>query len=161
MFADLDPGERRTQVWSAIRVFYNSDAPTGDEAERDDESSDPIPIQQFREWLMRSEGKGIREFQRALTEHGLIASAGHNPEVIEAPFGVVEINGLLVGTAEAAAILEVERPRIGRWRKLDNGKLPPPVAQLASGPVWLRSQIEDMRASTMARKRPRATPQGE
>lgn len=34
MFADLDPGERRTQVWSAIRVFYHSDQPTGDESER-------------------------------------------------------------------------------------------------------------------------------
>jgi hypothetical protein len=34
MFEDLDPGERRTQVWSAIRVFYQSDMPTGDESER-------------------------------------------------------------------------------------------------------------------------------
>lgn len=34
MFADLEEGERRAQMWSAIRVFYRSDAPTGDESER-------------------------------------------------------------------------------------------------------------------------------
>jgi hypothetical protein len=34
MFADLDPAERRVQVWSAIRVFFFSDMPTGDESER-------------------------------------------------------------------------------------------------------------------------------
>jgi hypothetical protein len=34
MFADLDPGERRTQVWCAIRAFYHSEQPTGDESER-------------------------------------------------------------------------------------------------------------------------------
>lgn len=29
VFADLDPGQRRVQVWSATRVFYQSAAPTG------------------------------------------------------------------------------------------------------------------------------------
>jgi hypothetical protein len=33
MFADLEPGERRAQVWSAIRAFYQSDMPTSDETE--------------------------------------------------------------------------------------------------------------------------------
>lgn len=47
----------------------------------------------------------------------------------------------LVGTAEAAKILDVERPRISRWRR--RGLLPEPVAEVASGPIWLRSQIED------------------
>jgi hypothetical protein len=32
-FAGLEDGERRTQVWSATRVFYDSDWPTGDESE--------------------------------------------------------------------------------------------------------------------------------
>jgi hypothetical protein len=138
MFTDLDPSERRTQVWSAIRVFYSSDSPTGDDAESDEVWSDA-----------------------ALTEHELVAGAAANPQSFETPTGVVEVRGLLVGTAEAAAILGVERPRIGRWRALDNGKLPEPVAQLASGPVWLRSQIEALRGSTTARKRRRADPRGE
>jgi hypothetical protein len=34
MFEDLDPGERRAQVWSATRVYYQSDSPTGEESER-------------------------------------------------------------------------------------------------------------------------------
>lgn len=34
MFADLDPAQKREQVWSAIRAYYQSDAPTGDESER-------------------------------------------------------------------------------------------------------------------------------
>ncbi len=46
----------------------------------------------------------------------------------------------IVGTAEAADILDVERPRIGRWR--NQGKMPPPVAELAATPVWHRKQIE-------------------
>jgi hypothetical protein len=33
-FADLDPGQRREQVWYATRAIYNSDMPTGDESER-------------------------------------------------------------------------------------------------------------------------------
>ena len=28
LFADLDPGERREQVWSATRAIYHSDIPT-------------------------------------------------------------------------------------------------------------------------------------
>jgi hypothetical protein len=34
LFADLDEGERREQVWSATRALYQSDIPTGDESER-------------------------------------------------------------------------------------------------------------------------------
>lgn len=30
MFADLEPAQRREQAWSAARVLYNSDIPTGD-----------------------------------------------------------------------------------------------------------------------------------
>jgi hypothetical protein len=33
LFADLDPGERREQVWSATRALYHSDIATGDESE--------------------------------------------------------------------------------------------------------------------------------
>lgn len=40
----------------------------------------------------------------------------------------------VVGAQEAAQILDVEVPRISRWR--DGGKMPPTVALLASGPLW-------------------------
>lgn len=71
----------------------------------------------------------------------------------------------LVGTWEAAKILEVERPRIGRWlnkwREWVAGgrkgpepetRIPKPVADLKSGPVWFRKDIEAFAAQ---RKRER------
>jgi hypothetical protein len=57
----------------------------------------------------------------------------------------------LVGTAEAAEILGVERPRIGRWKK--SGVLPEPVAEVAAGPIWYRSQIEGVREERERRRR--------
>lgn len=57
----------------------------------------------------------------------------------------------LVGTAEAAELLGVERPRIGRW--IGKGAMPQPVAKLGATPVWERADIEAMRDSVEARKR--------
>lgn len=56
-----------------------------------------------------------------------------------------------VGTAEAAEILGVERPRIGRW--IEKGKMPMPVSKLAATPVWKRSDIEAMVQDVEARRR--------
>lgn len=60
----------------------------------------------------------------------------------------------LVGTREAAEILGVERPRIGRWLK--TGVMPEPVARTKSGPVWFRSQITGMRGERKRRRRKKA-----
>jgi predicted DNA-binding transcriptional regulator AlpA len=61
----------------------------------------------------------------------------------------------LVGVAEAAAILGWDKRRIFTY--LSRGSFPPPVAALASGRVWLRSDIEAYSGSW--RKRPaRRTP---
>lgn len=49
----------------------------------------------------------------------------------------------IVGTAEAAEILGVERPRIGRWIK--RGVMPNTAAHLQATPVWHRRDIEKMR----------------
>jgi hypothetical protein len=68
-------------------------------------------------------------------------------------YGDVDVKGVFVGTAEAAAMLGVERPRIGRWVSL--GKLPPPIAELRATPVWLRSQIESKRSDVESRRKPR------
>jgi len=62
----------------------------------------------------------------------------------------------LVGTAEVAELLDVERPRIGRW--IRRGIMPKTVADLAATPVWERRQIlamlpwvEEHRRSTKTR----------
>jgi hypothetical protein len=62
---------------------------------------------------------------------------------------VVETPGL-VGVAEAASILGWDKRRIFTY--LSRGSFPLPVAALASGRVWLRSDIEDYSRSW--RKRP-------
>ena len=46
----------------------------------------------------------------------------------------------LVGTAELAAMAGVKANTVNQWRK--RGKLPEPVAVLAQGSVWTKSDIE-------------------
>lgn len=59
----------------------------------------------------------------------------------------------LVGTAEAADILGVERPRIGRW--IQRGIMPDTVKKLQATPVWRRKDIEAMRPWVEANRRGR------
>lgn len=73
-------------------------------------------------------------------------------------YGDVEVKGVLVGTAEAAAMLGVERPRIGRWVSL--GKLPQPLAVLRATPVWFREDIQAKRESVESRRKPRRESSG-
>lgn len=57
----------------------------------------------------------------------------------------------IVGTAEAANILGVERPRIGRWIK--RGVMPPTATTLQATPVWHRKDIERMQPWVEANRR--------
>lgn len=57
----------------------------------------------------------------------------------------------IVGTAEAADMLGVERPRIGRWIK--RGVMPPTAAVLQATPVWYRRDILKMRDWVEANRR--------
>jgi len=59
----------------------------------------------------------------------------------------------IVGTAEAAEILGVERPRIGRWIKRE--VMPPTAAELSATPVWYRRDIEKMQPWVEAHRRTR------
>ena len=61
----------------------------------------------------------------------------------------------LVGTAEAAAILGVERPRIARWRK--RGLMPDTVVRLQATPVWEREHVEALRSWVDAHRRNRVS----
>lgn len=75
-------------------------------------------------------------------------------QVVVTEPGVLKLE--LLGTAEAAEMLGVERPRIGRWLQARNGNPPvmlAPFAYLKSGPVWLRQQIEAMQAERDRRRR--------
>jgi hypothetical protein len=57
----------------------------------------------------------------------------------------------IVGTAEAADILGVERPRIGRWIK--RGVMPPTASELKATPVWHRRDILKMHDWVEANRR--------
>jgi hypothetical protein len=59
----------------------------------------------------------------------------------------------VVGTAEVAEILDVERPRIGRW--INRGVMPPTAAMLKATPVWYRRDIEKMLPWVEANRRNR------
>jgi predicted DNA-binding transcriptional regulator AlpA len=54
----------------------------------------------------------------------------------------------LVGTSEAAEVLGVEKPRIGRY--IRTGKMPTPVALLGATPVWNRGDVEALRDAMAA-----------
>lgn len=45
----------------------------------------------------------------------------------------------IVGTAEAADILGVDKSQIGRWVR--GGRFPEPLQRLAAGPIWERTTI--------------------
>lgn len=49
--------------------------------------------------------------------------------------------GDLVGVAESAEILGIRKQNLYRLR--DNGELPDPRVELASGPVWDRKAMEE------------------
>lgn len=52
--------------------------------------------------------------------------------------------GDIVGSAEAADILGVERTRIARYRR--TGVMPTPWDELRATPVWLRRDVEKVAA---------------
>lgn len=108
--------------------------------------------------LTDAERHEVTDARQEVMEDFLTRNAHWKPQDIQTRdvADPVHIEGMLVGTAEAAAMLGIERPRIGRYAA--QGKLPPPVARLAMGPVWLRTQIEDLRGSVDAkRKKPRVS----
>ena len=53
----------------------------------------------------------------------------------------VEVIPVLVGVAEAAAILNWDKRRVFTY--ISRGSFPEPVAMLASGRIWRRTDIED------------------
>ena len=68
---------------------------------------------------------------------------------------VVEVLPLLAGVAEAAQVMGWDKRRVITY--IDRGSFPAPAQSLASGRVWLRSDIErfarDWRARQLARTR--------
>jgi hypothetical protein len=77
------------------------------------------------------------------------ARNGHIPPRPKQPKQVRQLE--VLGTAEVAELLGVERPRIGRWIK--RGVMPPTAAVLSATPLWHRRDIEKMRDWVEANRR--------
>ena len=57
----------------------------------------------------------------------------------------------LVGTGEAAEILDMKKDRIGAWQR--EGAMPEAVARLRSGPLWWRTDVRRLRPERERRRR--------
>jgi len=67
---------------------------------------------------------------------------------------VIEVSPLLAGVAEAAQVMGWDKRRVITY--IDRGKFPAPVQSLASGRVWLRSDVERFAQDWRARRAARA-----
>lgn len=99
-------------------------------------------------------GAGPWQGWRLTTDH---AASSYGQPVLVDPQGCAYgpgdiISRHLVGTSEAAKILGWSPQKLALYkhrRAKHKSLFPAPVADLAAGPVWLRSQIEEYRARTI------------
>jgi hypothetical protein len=63
---------------------------------------------------------------------------------------VVQVMPVLAGVAEAADVMGWDKRRVITY--IDRGHFPPPLQSLASGRVWVRSDVEDYADSWHARQ---------
>jgi hypothetical protein len=66
---------------------------------------------------------------------------------------VVEVIPELAGVAEAAEVMGWDKRRVITY--IDRGRFPVPIQALASGRVWIRSDVEEYAATWRARRRRR------
>jgi len=66
----------------------------------------------------------------------------------------VEVQPTIAGVAEAAEIMGWDKRRIITY--IDRGSFPPPIQSLASGRIWLRSDVERFAAEWRERRARRA-----
>ena len=63
---------------------------------------------------------------------------------------VIQVMPVLAGVAEAAEVMGWDKRRVITY--IDRGHFPPPLQALASGRVWIRSDVEDYADSWHARQ---------
>lgn len=63
---------------------------------------------------------------------------------------VVEVLSVLAGVAEAAQVMGWDKRRVITY--IDRGRFPEPIQSLASGRVWLRSDVERYAADWRSRR---------
>src|SRR5438876_5161709 len=63
---------------------------------------------------------------------------------------VVQVLPVIAGVAEAAHVMEWDKRRVITY--IDRGRFPEPLQALASGRIWIRSDIEDYAEEWRARQ---------
>ena len=66
---------------------------------------------------------------------------------------LIESSPVLAGVAEAAEVMGWDKRRVITY--IDRGRFPEPIQTLASGRLWLRSDVEQYRDAWRARQRRR------
>ncbi len=66
---------------------------------------------------------------------------------------LIESSPVLAGVAEAAEVMGWDKRRVITY--IDRGRFPEPIQTLASGRVWVRSDVEQYRDAWRARQRRR------
>jgi hypothetical protein len=64
---------------------------------------------------------------------------------------IVEVSPVLAGVAEAAEVMGWDKRRVITY--IDRGRFPQPLQSLASGRIWLRSDVEAFAEQWRARRR--------
>jgi hypothetical protein len=112
----------------------------------------------MRHWLEEKHAKGVKQVRVSTALEKLKESEAAVARRVAQPTGgkpngngrVTITDGDLMGASEVAEFLGVDRTRPSKWRLKnttfgpDKIPFPEPFADLKTGPVWLRSQIESL-----------------
>jgi hypothetical protein len=83
----------------------------------------------------------------------------HRPAGIDEPLTlIVEILPVVAGVAEAAEVMGWDKRRVVTY--IDRGRFPKPLQALASGRIWLRSEVESYAAEWRERRDARRQARG-
>ncbi len=86
-------------------------------------------------------------------------AARHRSPGIEEPLTlIVEILPVIAGVAEAAEVMGWDKRRVVTY--IDRGRFPKPLQALASGRIWLRSEVESFAAEWRERRDARRQARG-
>lgn len=119
--------------------------------------------EQLREWLAEKEARGVTQVRvvtvlaRLDEEQERSLEALLNSMSRRRRFEVMrrllyDLHPEFVGTKEAAELLGVERPRIGRY--LRKKVMPQPIGIVSKSiPFWLRADVEPLKALVEGRRR--------
>lgn len=115
-------------------------------------------LDECRAWLESKHAAGVKQVRvvsvlRALPTEEAKPRRRRRPSTTDVIASALA-DDPLVGSKEAAELLGVERPRIGRLQR--QGVMPEPLFELAAGPVWLQSQVESVREHIEGRRKPTA-----